>query len=507
MEVQLNWHHHLLIDRLMALYRGDIRRLLVCVPPRSLKSFICSVAYPAWLLGQDPGLAIVNVCYSQPLATGFARQCRAGMESAFYKQTFATRVSPDNRRADDFTTTRGGRRIATSIEGTLTGQGGGLIIVDDPMKGQDAYSETARENVLEFHQGTMLSRLDSKQYGRILVVMQRLHENDLAGSLIEQGGWVTLILPAIALTDEVHHYRTLMGPVVKRRLKGEALHPERESLAVLEELRVAMGDLRFGAQYQQNPTPIAGNLVKRSWFGDSILAPSSQFDATLLSIDTASSTAASADWSVVIVCGVIDDDIHIRDVIRVKVPFHELTALVQELINQWKPDRVLIENAGTGQSLVQCLIADGVGNVRAISVTQDKNTRMAGASPLIYAGRVKLPLDALWRTRLLDEICAFPAGEHDDQADALSQLLNHIRDEPPLSPLMRRFRDHARDLQIQARTIRVNHADKSLVFKLCTGRVADREADGSFLVTPEEYSKLQIPNVWRMHNDRRDMGY
>lgn len=188
-----NWHHDLIASRLKDLSAGRINRLLICVPPRSLKSLICTVCYPAWLAARDAAATTLCMSYSQPLSLDFARQCRQLMDSDFYKEITDTRLSRERRAAEQFETTGGGMRIASSVGGTITGRGGGFVIIDDAMKSETAMSDTGRRSVIEWLRGTVMSRSDDKLTERMLVIMQRLHEEDLAGYLLEQGGWETVI--------------------------------------------------------------------------------------------------------------------------------------------------------------------------------------------------------------------------------------------------------------------------------------------------------------------------
>ena len=208
-ELLRNWHLEAMAYALTRVMRGEIRRLIINVPPRSLKSICASVAFPAFLLGHDPTLRIICVSYAEALARKHAGDTRALMRSPLYRRLFpGTRISPRKDTELEFMTTKGGFRLATSVGGTLTGRGGGLVILDDPMKPQDAYSETARETVKQWYAAHLLSRLDNKAEDGIIVVMQRLHVDDLVGHLLEQEGWTLLKLPAIAQSDET----TLLGP-------------------------------------------------------------------------------------------------------------------------------------------------------------------------------------------------------------------------------------------------------------------------------------------------------
>src|SRR5215831_3385382 len=199
-----NWHFEAVTEKLSQVARGDIRRLIITLPPRSLKSLCASVAWPAWFLGRHPWERVVVVSYSDQLARTHANDFRKLVNDPIYQVTFpAMRLERDTDR--EITTTRRGKRIATSIDGTLTGLGGNLIIIDDPGKAGDAMSEAVRARVIEWYRSTLLSRADDKKEARIVLVMQRVHQNDLAGYLQERGGFKVLNLPAIAQRDETFY--------------------------------------------------------------------------------------------------------------------------------------------------------------------------------------------------------------------------------------------------------------------------------------------------------------
>ena len=259
-----NWHLEAITYALTRVLNGETKRLIITVPPRSLKSICASVAFPAFVLGQDPTRRIICVSYSEGLARKHANDCRALMRSPLYTRAFPnTRIDPSKDTELEVATTNRGFRLATSVGGTLTGRGGNLLIIDDPLKPQEAQSETARDNLWQWYTNTLLSRLDNKAEDAIVVVMQRLHVDDLVGHLLEHGGFEHLDLPAIAEVDEA----IPLGPGRQHvRSIGDVLHPEREPLPVLEEIKRAMGSLEFSAQYQQRPIPLGGNLIKWAWF-------------------------------------------------------------------------------------------------------------------------------------------------------------------------------------------------------------------------------------------------
>ena len=195
-----NWHIDAIVYQLMRMQAGDISRLLINQPPRSLKSICVSVAYVAWLLGHDPTRRVIVVSYSNEFAAELHRQFRMVIDAPWYRALFPA-MRPARDSGTELVTTAGGSRYATSVGGTLTGRGADLIVVDDPLKAEEAMSEQARKRVIDWYAGTLVSRLNDKENGPIIVVMQRLHENDLAGHLLGQGGWEHLDLPAIAVDD------------------------------------------------------------------------------------------------------------------------------------------------------------------------------------------------------------------------------------------------------------------------------------------------------------------
>ena len=230
---QANWHIYALAYHLEQVRLGKIKRLIINMPPRSLKSIVSSVAFPAYILGHDPALRIIAVSYGADLAVKHANDFRAVVESTWYRGVFPwMRVSGAKNTEFEVLTTRQGYRLATSVDGTLTGRGGDIVIIDDPLKPSDALSDSKRERVNDWFSNTLLSRLDDKQTGAIVIVMQRLHMDDLTGRLLRASNdWTLLSLPAIAEQDET----IPIGPKEDHfRRVGELLHPEREPISVLE---------------------------------------------------------------------------------------------------------------------------------------------------------------------------------------------------------------------------------------------------------------------------------
>jgi predicted phage terminase large subunit-like protein len=421
-----NWHVEAITHALTRVLRGESKRLIITVPPRSLKSICASVAFPAFVLGHDPTRRIICVSYSEGLARKHANDFRAVMRSTHYMRLFPrTRISAAKDTELEVMTTARGYRYATSVGGTLTGRGGNLLIIDDPMKPQDAHSDSARETLKQWYANTLLPRLDSKAADAIIVVMQRLHVDDLIGHLLEQGGWSELNLPAIAEAEQI----VPLGLARYHcRKAGEVLHPEREPKVVLAELKRSMGSADFAAQYQQEPIAAGGNLIKWSWFTPYDDPPEwERNDQLIVSWDTAMSAGELSDYSACVVLQFRDGAACVLDVVRERLEYPDLRRRVIELHRRWHAltsnYALLIENKGSGMSLIQDLKRDGIRAV-AVKPEKDKVLRMNAHTARIEAGYVHLPRRAPWLEEFRREIMAFPATRHDDQIDALSQALD-----------------------------------------------------------------------------------
>jgi predicted phage terminase large subunit-like protein len=418
-----NWHIDAIVHELMEVHSGATRRLLINQPPRSLKSLTISVAYVAWRLGHDPSERIIVASYSSDFAAELHRQFRLVIDAKWYRDTFPKmRVTRDT--GTECITSQGGGRYATSVGGTLTGRGADLIVTDDPLKAEEASSEPARRRVLDWYSGTLITRLNNKDTDPLIIVIQRLHEDDLAGHVLRHGEWRHLNLPAIATEDEL----ILLGRGrTHQRRRGDLLHPERESRAALDRLKVELGSLTFSAQYQQQPIPLEGNLIRRCWFRDYERLPTgSSSSAIVQSWDVAMMTGMSNDYSVCTTWQIAGSEYYLIDVFRGRLQYPDLRRKVVELATKYKVDTILIENVGPGMSLLQDLRRDAPnGMPLPIGRKPDgsKVERMVAQSAKIEAGHVLLPAEAPWRNELLLELLAFPNGKHDDQVDSVSQFL------------------------------------------------------------------------------------
>jgi predicted phage terminase large subunit-like protein len=420
-----NWHLDAMTFAADGVVEGTIKRLITTVPPRHLKSIIFSVALPAYLLGKDPTKRIICVSYSAELAIKHALDFRVVLGSEWYRRVFPkTVISREKDTQFETMTTARGYRFATSLGGTLTGRGADLIVLDDPQKPEEALSDALRKSAGQWFDTTLLSRLDSKSEGAVLIVMQRLHEDDLAGRLLEKGGWQHLKIAAIAEQDT----STPIGPrCVHSRAAGTVIDPRRESREDLERLRQSMGELFFSAQYQQEPIPLAGNLIKAQWFKHYDVAPIQTYDDLLVvSVDTAMKGSPSADFSVATVWLARGDNAYLLDLWRKRVDYPELKRAVHGLREKYPAATILIEDKGSGTSLLQDLRANNIAVIE-INPEGDKPTRVAKISAQFEAGAVFFPTKAPWLSSLMAELLGFPNVKHDDQVDSISQALSWIK--------------------------------------------------------------------------------
>jgi predicted phage terminase large subunit-like protein len=414
-----NWHIAAIAHQLDRVRRGEVTRLIINMPPRHLKSLTVSVAFPAFLLGLEPWRRIFVISYGSELSLRHASDFRSVVESDWYGRAFPA-IQIARSLEDEVSTTARGFRKATSVYGTLTGLGGDVFIIDDPQKPVDAQSETQRNRLNQWISNTLMSRLDSKERGIIIVVMQRLHLNDLSGYLIESGGWEVLSLPAIAEQDET----ILIGEnQVHHRRAGEALHPELESLASLEKLRGQISSYDFAAQYQQCPVPPGGAMIRQEWLRYYDHLPQRTYGTQVVqSWDTATQNG----WSVCTTWLIVDNHYYLVDLTRGRYDYPRLKETAIALAKRYQPRCVLIEDASTGNALQQELKRiDFGGRASLVKVENDKIARLYVNQAKFEEGQVLFPKGASFLPELLAELLAFPHGKTDDQVDSISQALSH----------------------------------------------------------------------------------
>jgi len=328
----------------------------------------------------------------------------------------------------EFETTAQGCRLATSVGGVLTGRGADIIVIDDPLKPEEALSQTQRQAANEWFDHTLYSRLNDKRKGAIVLIMHRLHEDDLVGHVLAQEPWEVVRFPAIAEDDEMHEIVAELENRCVTRRRGEALHPEREPLAMLEQIRRTIGEYNFAGQYQQAPSPQGGGLVKAVWFRN--YAPNerpAEFERVVQSWDTANKASELSNFSVCTSWGIKGKDLYLLHVLRRRMEYPELKRAVREQRDAFEASVVLIEDKASGTQLIQELIADGLHAVTRYQPQADKIMRMHAQTAMIENGFVHLPKEAPWLAEYLHELTAFPKGKHDDQVDSTAQMLDWFK--------------------------------------------------------------------------------
>jgi predicted phage terminase large subunit-like protein len=416
-----------LCAELMKVAAGVERRLILNLPPRHLKSLLTSVAFPAFLLGLDPRKRIAVVSHSQDLARVFALQCHRTVSSDWYRKVFPlTRLRANS--AIDFETTAGGRRYAASFQTGITGRGFDLIVIDDPLSAHDARSDAERERVNETYHEMIASRLDDPARGAIIAVHQRLHEDDLSGHLLAKGGWRHHKLPLVAEEETTYQIAARLWV----RPPGDVLLPEHFPEEAIRKIRAEQGEAIYSTQYQQNPSATEGDLIKRDHIRMFQELPPGACEITL-SLDTAAKTSEASSFSVCLVIASDGNRHYVIDVFRARVDAVKLREAVLRLITQYKPNKILIEDASSGVPLQAMLKERNHRAELRPTRRQGKEERLESVVRYFVEGRVFVKENEPWSVELVNEFMRFPVGRHDDQVDAMSQYLAW-RQENPRAP-------------------------------------------------------------------------
>lgn len=440
-----NWHIDAIAEFLTACTKREIKRGIINIPPRSLKSISCSVAWPAWLLGHNPAEKIMCASYSGALAIKHSVDCRFMIEQPWYQGCFPnTKIAPDSNTKSKYITTARGHRIATSVGGTATGEGGDILIVDDPHSAADAQSKAIRTTQNDWFSQSFVSRLNNKEQGVILVIMQRLHEKDLTGKLLSEGGWEHLCLPAENKSD-----RTIsIGNFEKEWKAGEILHANREDKEILERTRRELGSYAYAGQYLMTPAPEGGGLFQSSQirkFDTNRALP--KFECIIQSYDTAMTDTTSADSTAFTCWGVFDAGkgnfgVMLLDCWAERLTYPNLRKkAAEEYRTRYgegegrRADFLLIEEKGSGISLIQDMNRVGIPVRKYNPGRADKYSRATLVTYLFENGLVYFPESdrhkgkfCSWADELISQLELFPNGEHDDYVDSTTQALRFLRD-------------------------------------------------------------------------------
>jgi predicted phage terminase large subunit-like protein len=433
---QANWHIDLLCEYMESVASGEITRLIINVPPRSGKSLLATIFFACWVWAHNPAARFMFASYSSTLSGKHSIDRRALIKSSWYQRRWGATVklADDLNLKAEFANTQRGHMIATSVGASATGRGGDFLMADDLINPDQANSDLEREANIRWFDETYSTRLDDKRFGRMLVIEQRTHQADLTGHLLAQGGWVHVSLPAIAERKTVVVFPRSGKQIVREQ--DELLWPAREGRVELDAAKVRLGSFAFSAQYLQAPVSREGNLIKGDWLTEFYrpggLPPN--FDSIVISIDTAFKTDRSNDYSAMVVIGTLSGPRdgflpghYLLDAWRGRVEFPDLKRKVVELQTTWRANKVLIEDAASGQSLIQELSVQTGLPLKPIKPDRDKFTRVAAICPILEAHRLILPENAGWREAFIAELTSFPGGAFDDWVDALAQALNDLR--------------------------------------------------------------------------------
>ena len=429
-----SWFIDHLAYRLSGLRKRERQRLTINMPPRHLKSTIVSVALVAWLIGHDPTLRIIVVSYSDELAETLARDFRRLVSSKWYRALFpGVRIGAKDS-VTETVTTMGGFRLALSVGGSLTGRGADLIIVDDPMKAQDMHSESKRKAVIDFYRNVLVSRLNNPNEGSILVVMQRLHEDDLSGYLRDTTEFDSICLPAIALVEQTFQ----IGPEKFHiRRPGDVLSPAVFSREALDRIKAEQGPTIFEGQYQQSPVPHEGNTVNREWVNIVQRLPEDEsLSTTIMSCDTAIKTGDSNDYSAICVFHIYGEKIYLVHVERGRWPYDVLADKVRNAYNEFNPDHLLIEDKGSGSSLIGSLKSSDIFATPVTPLGNKEERVLRNLAP--FETRRFHVLESMSNYgEYMIELLGFPNVRHDDMVDCTTQVLDWLKahrvDEPDLN--------------------------------------------------------------------------
>jgi len=416
-----NWHILALAYQLELVREGETLRLMINLPPRSMKTVLVSIAFTAWILGHDPTRRIICVTYSRELAKTQAILFRRLVTADWYKRVFPGCRPAVPNSLMEWRTSKGGYRIASSIDGSVLGRGADYIILDDPNKGQEIHSQVSRDKVKASYDEVISTRLNHMKTGAIICVMQRLHADDLAGHMLEQEEWTHIEIPAVAVEDERWH---LGNDMIYHRPAGEPIQPARAGHEELAKRRRIMGETAYNAQYQQRPVPDDGVVIRRPWLRYYEAAPA-EFEVIVASWDTASTLEEDSDWSVGTIWGLADGLIYLLHVERAKLEVPDLRHRIEAIHREWRADITLIEAADLGRGIAQDLNRSSQWcRPRLVQVRIDKIARMQARSVMFETGKVLLPHQAPWRATYLAELLGFPNARNDDQVDSTSQALD-----------------------------------------------------------------------------------
>jgi predicted phage terminase large subunit-like protein len=412
-------HHKIIAEKFNKLASGEIKRLIVNMPPRHTKSEFASTLLPAWMIGNTPKLKIIQTTHTGELAVRFGRKAKTLIDSPEYQEIFKTRLREDSQAAGRWETAQGGEYFAAGVGGAITGRGADLLIIDDPHSEQDAMNMSALERAYEWYTSGPRQRLQPG--GKIVCVMTRWNTKDLTGILLKNQSepksdqWDLVEFPAIMPS-------------------GDPVWPGYWKLDELESVKASLSLGKWNAQWMQNPTSEEGAIIKREWWQHWDKDELPVLDHVIQSYDTAFMKKETADYSAITTWGIFRENedtapqMILLDAIKERLEFPELRRVAKEQYDYWQPETVLVEAKASGLPLTYELRNMGIPVVNYTpSRGNDKHTRVNSVAPLFESGKIWAPTDKQFAQEVMEECAAFPYGDHDDLVDSMTQAVMRFR--------------------------------------------------------------------------------
>ena len=431
-----NWHISLIAEYLQAINEGEIRRLIINIPPRHMKSIEATVCYPVWTWIREPAKRFIKVSYSDSLSRKHNILSRDVINSPWYQANWGDRfqLKYDVNRQNEFENNHHGMMFSTSVGGALTGNGADVIIIDDPQNPIMANSATERQNSIDFFRNTLQTRLNDPKTGAFIIIMQRLHEQDLTGYILSEDlGYTHLCLPAEAPERTVITFPRSKETLIRE--EGDILNPQRFDRSVLAGLKRSMGSLQYAGQFQQVPAPAEGVIFKREWlhsfYSDGALPQTHDIQSWDMAFTKSEGSAKVAGF----VMGRHHADIYIIDLVNDKMTFTESVAAVRTLSGKWPHARAkVVENKANGPAIVDLLKKEIPGMVE-FNPRGSKEERAISVTPYFEAGNIHFPDPKThpWVDDLIRDLLMFPKGTYKDTTDALVQGILYLMDKPMIS--------------------------------------------------------------------------
>jgi predicted phage terminase large subunit-like protein len=453
-ELVWNWHLSALAQHLEAVTAGQLRRLVINIPPGTMKSLMSSVFWPAWVWAKTPEWRGLFCSYGADLAIRDSVKCRGLIESDWYQEMFvkgAWHLAGDQNVKSYYVNSRTGFRISLSVGGKTTGFRGDAIVIDDPLNALEVYSKAARDECRRWYDQALSSRLNDLRTGAIVLIMQRLHEEDLTAHLLKKGGWEHLCLPSEYEPERAS--RTSIGWKDPRTAAGELLFPQRFPREVLDAAAVDLGSAGYAGQHQQRPAPAEGGMFKRTWWrfwrhaweddvadhpelGDlrarTVVLPE-KFDRMALSWDCAFKGTKESDFVAGGAWGSVGADKFLVDLVWDQLTFTKTVAELRAQVKRYpQATAKLVEEKANGAAVIDTLQKEITGII-AVDPEGGKEARAAATTPQVEAGNVYIPLHAKWRDKYIEEHAVFPKAAHDDAVDQQSQILLRWKTNAPPS--------------------------------------------------------------------------